>query len=95
MGELRDPYDHEEYSIIRKNDNTFIIDGGIKIYDLEENIEIQFPDEREYDTLAGFILDSLGDIPSKGSKVRFEKFTFKVITLDTNRIDKVEVVEKK
>jgi len=95
MGELRDPYDREEYEIIKKEDGSIIIDGAIKIYDLEENLDVEFPNEREYDTLAGFILDSLGDIPSKGSKVSFNKFIFKVITLDTNRIDKVEVVEKK
>ena len=94
MGELRDPYDHEEYSIIKKNENTFIIDGGIKIYDLEENIEIQFPDEREYDTLGGYILDALGNIPKKGEIAEYKNYIFKVISLTQNRIDKVEVRKK-
>ena len=40
-----------------------IIDGKITIYDLQEEIEIDFPEDREYDTLAGFILNSIGDIP--------------------------------
>ena len=72
-----------------------IIDGAIKIYDLEENLDIEFPDDREYDTLAGYILDCLGDIPNKGSTVSFENYKFKVITLDSNRIDKVEIREEK
>ena len=94
MGELRDPYDHEEYSVIQKNDDTLIIDGAIKIYDLEENIDIHFPDEREYDTLAGFILDSLKSIPKKGEFVEYENYTFKVIQIEQNRIDKVEITRK-
>ena len=57
-------------------------------------IEIEFPDDREYDTLAGFILDSIGDIPTKGDEVSYNNFKFKVMTLDSNRIDKVEVIIK-
>jgi len=91
MGELRDPYDREEYEVIKKKDGEIITDGAIKIYDLEENLDIEFPDEREYDTLAGFILDSIGDIPVKGNKINFEKYSFEVISIDGNRIDKVEI----
>ena len=29
---------------------VYIVEGSIKIYDLEENIDIEFPDVREYDT---------------------------------------------
>ena len=94
MGELRDPYDREEYEIIRKKDGNIITDGSIKIYDLEENLDVEFPDNREYDTLAGYILDVLGDIPNKGDEVTFKKFKFRVITLDANRIDKVEIIQK-
>ena len=91
MGELSDPFDNEEYEIIKQKDGSIIVDGAIKIYDLEENLEIDFPDDREYDTLAGLILDLTGDIPKKGQVVTFEKYKFKVITLDANRIDKIEI----
>ena len=91
MGELQDPYDHEEYSFIKKDKNIFIVDGAIKIYDLEENIEIEFPDDREYDTLGGFILDALGNIPEKGEEAKYENYIFKVVNLTQNRIDKVEI----
>tara|TARA_B100000579_G_scaffold399235_1_gene380053 strand:- start:347 stop:1321 length:975 start_codon:yes stop_codon:yes gene_type:complete len=93
MGELRDPYDREEYEIITKKDGNIITDGSIKIYDLEEALDVEFPDKREYDTLAGYILDNLGDIPDKGVEVNFHKYKFKVVTLDTNRIDKVEIIK--
>ena len=37
MGELRDPFDNEEYKIIKQKDGSIIVDGSIKIYNLEEN----------------------------------------------------------
>jgi len=91
MGEFRDPYDKEEYEIIDQNDGTKIVDGSINIYDIEEYFNINFPDNRDYDTLAGFILDSIGNIPKKGQEVKFDKFTFKVILLEQNRIEKIKV----
>ena len=95
MGELRDPYDSEEYSFIKIKENNFIVEGSIKIYDLEENIDVEFPDIREYDTLAGFILDKLGDIPKVGEEVKYNFFSFKVVEIKNNRIDKVEIKKQK
>ena len=95
MGELSDPFDSEEYEVIKQKDGSIIVDGSIKIYDLEENLEIDFPDDREYDTLAGLVLDLTGDIPKKGQVVTFEKYSFKVIKLVSNRIDKIEINKNK
>ena len=54
MGEFRDPYDKEEFEIIEQKDGSFIVDGSINIYDVEEYFKINFPDDRDCDTLAGF-----------------------------------------
>jgi len=90
-GELRDPFDKEEYEITQNKDGSSIVDGSINIYDIEENFEIEFPDERDYDTLAGFILDDIGDIPKEGEKVILKNYQFKVLKVISNRIDKIEV----
>jgi len=95
VGEVSDPYDKEEYSFRKISDGHYIVEGAIKIYDLEENIDINFPDIREYDTLAGYILDSIGDIPKEGEKVKYGSYLFKVIKLKKNRIDKVEITKDK
>tara|TARA_B100000945_G_scaffold263420_1_gene222207 strand:+ start:979 stop:2196 length:1218 start_codon:yes stop_codon:yes gene_type:complete len=93
MGEFRDPYDKGEYEIVEQDDGTIIVDGSINIYDIEEYFNINFPDDRDYDTLAGFILDSIGDIPKKSEEVKFDNFIFKVILLDQNRIEKIKVLK--
>ena len=93
MGELRDPYDNQEYLFEKISDNNYIVDGSIKIYDLEENINIDFPDIREYDTLAGFIFDELGEIPKKGQKINYKNYIFTVLEIIKNRIDKIKIVK--
>jgi len=90
-GELRDPFDKEEYEIIKNKDGSSVVDGSIHIYDVEENFDIEFPDDRDYDTLAGFILDEIGDIPQEGEKVVLNDYQFKVLKVASNRIDKIEV----
>ena len=94
-GELRDPFDKEEYEILKKEDGSAIVDGSINIYDIEENFDIEFPDEREYDTLAGFVLNDIGDIPKEGEIVKFENYYFKVLKVLANRIDKIEISKTK
>jgi len=91
MGEIRDPYDQEESNAIRQSDGSFIVDGSITIYDLEEETDIEFPEERDYDTLGGFILDILTDIPQTGETVEFNNMVFIVQTIENNRIGKIKI----
>ena len=91
LGEIRDPYDKEESSIVPQEDNTFIVDAKISIYDYEEEFEIEFPEDREYDTLGGYIFDTIGDIPKVEQKIQFLNHQFTVKKLDGNRIGKVHV----
>ena len=91
MGEIRDPYDQEESNVLKQPDGSFIVDGSITIYDLEEDTDIEFPDDRDYDTLGGFILDILTDIPQTGEQVEFNNMIFTVQTVDNNRIGKIKI----
>jgi len=91
MGEIRDPYDKEESNVLKQSDGSFIVDGSITIYDLEEETDIEFPEDRDYDTLGGFILDILTDIPQTGEQVEFNDMVFTVQTVENNRIGKIKI----
>ena len=94
MGEIRDPYDLEKSPVSQINDQNFIVDGKISIYDLEEEIEgMSFPEDRDYDTLGGLILDNLEDIPKQGQSVVHDEWMLKVLDLDGNRITKVQITK--
>ena len=94
MGEIRDPYDLEKSPVSQINDENFIVDGKISIYDLEEEIEgMSFPEDRDYDTLGGLILDNLEDIPKQGESIVHDEWMIKVLDLDGNRITKVQITK--
>ena len=94
MGEIRDPYDLEKSPVSQINNENFIVDGKISIYDLEEEIEgMLFPEDRDYDTLGGLILDNLEDIPKQGESVVHDEWMIKVLDLDGNRITKVQITK--
>ena len=91
MGEIRDPYDQEESNVLKQSDGSFIVEGSITIYDLEEETDIEFPEDRDYDTLGGFILDILTDIPQAGEQVEFNDMVLTVQTVENNRIGKIKI----
>jgi len=94
MGEIRDPYDIEKSPVSAHSDGSYTVDGKISIYDLEEEIEgMSFPDERDYDTLGGLILDKLEDIPKEGETITHDNWTIRVRDLDGNRITKVQITK--
>ena len=94
MGEIRDPYDIEKSPVSEHNDGSYIVDGKISIYDLEEEIEgMSFPEDRDYDTLGGLILDKLEDIPKEGETITHDNWMIKVLNLNGNRITKVQITK--
>ena len=54
---------------------------------------MKFPEDRDYDTLGGLILDHLEDIPQKGEIIKYKEWTIKVLDLSGNRITKVKITK--
>ena len=92
-GEIQDSYDDEPILVHRQKDGTFVVDGQIGVYDLEEftEIEFDFPNDRDYDTLAGLLLDHIGDIPKVGEYIVYGGRKFTVRHIDGNRIDRIHI----
>lgn len=84
----------EEYEIIEREDGSFLVDAQIHFYDFLswfERADWMNEGEQEFDTLAGFVLHELEHIPSTGEKFEWRDFTFEVIDMDGQRIDKIMV----
>lgn len=93
VGEMPEPED-DEYTIEERADGTFLIDAQIQFYDFltrfDKTIWVN-EGENTFDTLAGFILHELKNIPSTGDQFEWRGFTFEIIDMDGKRIDKVLV----
>ena len=95
IGEIRDPYDQEDSEIRLMKDGSHIVNGSVNIYDIEETLKIEFPEDRDYDTLGGFMFNEFGDIPKVEQFTEFKNRTFTVKHLDGNRIERVMISPEK
>ena len=90
--------DIEEASeVIRRDDGSFLIDAQLPFDDFIQyfNLNIQEAERREFvgfNTLGGFVLHILENIPSTGEKFKWKHFEFEVIDMDRSRIDKLLVI---
>ncbi len=91
VGEIYDEYDEIKEKYEQIDENTFILDGSIALYEAEKILGTKFP-EGEYDTLSGYLIEELGRIPSEKEKpvIETEKITFKVEKFQDKRILKVK-----
>jgi len=95
VGDIPQP-DEEAYEITERPDGSFLIDAQISFYDFLKHIDkTDWIDEieQEFDTLAGFILNELQEIPQTGETFDWRGFSFEIVDMDNHRIDKVLVKE--
>lgn len=68
VGNIYDEFDpQEEQEITKLSDNLWKVAGSVELDDLAEALAITLPEEEEYDTLGGLILDHLNAIPEDGT----------------------------
>ncbi len=85
----------EENRIIKRDDQSWFVDGLLNVEDFREYLsmtnELPGEDEDLYKTVGGFVTYMLGRIPKEGEKVSFDGYTFEVADMDNTRVDKLLV----
>jgi len=94
VGDIQDEYDTEDHIMKKLSHNTFVISGGVEIEDLKEQYpEISLPEETSnYETLAGYIIDSLGRIPKVNEELLIGTNKFIISKASPSRIETVKIV---
>lgn len=91
VGEIYDEYDEVIEKYTKLDENTFVFDGSIALYEVEKILNIKIPDG-DYETLSGYLIEVLGRIPAENEKpiIETEKITYKVEKCKDKRILKVK-----
>ena len=95
VGDISDEFDDENLNYSQIDDKNFLFEGKINLKDFyrivdvdEEIFEIS---KGEAETLAGFILEILGNFPKKGQKIHFKNVHFTIEAVDKKRIKQLKV----
>jgi CBS domain containing-hemolysin-like protein len=93
IGEVEDEFDVAEKAVLRSASGGLILDGSVKLRDLETQMHWKLPKEGGVETLAGFLLTRLGRIPREGDAIEFEGRRLSVLEMTGRRISRV-MIEK-
>lgn len=91
-GELADTTDAEAPEIIQEGPGVWLLDGSLPLDEVREVLHWEDPPREDgYDTLAGLVLNQLGEIPNGGGTLILADYRFEVVKMDSHRISQVRV----
>jgi putative hemolysin len=95
VGKVPSSHFSEVQEFIRREDGSWLIDGGVSIDRVKMTLDINrdLPGEKSntYHSLGGFIIHVLGRIPNEADHFEEQGYRFEVVDMDKNRIDKILV----
>jgi putative hemolysin len=91
VGDLPDEDEQDELYIIKREDNSYLIDGKTLIFELNQYFQKEIIEDNisQYTTISGFLLSKLQTMPNSGDKVTYENIEFEIMDMDGIRIDKI------
>lgn len=92
MGEITDEYeDKPPESILRIDDSTVDIDARVHIDDINEELDIELPEDEDYDTIGGFVFSHLGCIPADNETFEYNGFKFTITDVESRKINRLRI----
>lgn len=95
VGEISDESDDEELFYSKIDDQNYLFEGKTLLNDFSRILDISdeiFDEVKgDSDTLAGLILDIKGEMPMKDEVIDYERFQFKIESVDKRRIKQIRV----
>lgn len=93
VGEIQDEEDDEEKLVDKVGDNIYWVKATQPLDEINESLpkKLTVSEESEYNTLAGFILHALADIPEENQEFDLENYHFKILKMNNKSVEMVEL----
>ena len=94
VGEIQDEHDSDDEEmpeISMLEPNYWEIDGRVHIDDLNEDTGMALSEDEDYDTVAGFVLATIGRVPNPGEGFEHDGFKFEVVAAEPTFIERIRV----
>ena len=89
--EIRDEYDVEENICRKIADNTYLISGKVEVDFINEKYNLKIP-TGDYETIAGYIITSIGRIPIQGESIKVDHFNFLIARSSNKSIEVTKMI---
>ena len=84
-------WDDDEPKIVEREDGSLLVAGWMPADEFADRLGTPLPEDRDYSTAAGLVLDLTGRLPLVGDHVNWQGWRIEVVDLDGRRIDKLLV----
>ena len=95
VGDASD-FDEDEYKLVSNEDGTWLVDGQYSLHDFLTFFDLdELINDYEVTTVSGFFITELGNIPTQGEKIIWNKLELEALAMEGAKIDKVLIKQYK
>lgn len=92
VGEITDEYEQASPERIKRIDpDTVEVDARTYVNDLNDELEMNLPEDEDYDTVGGFIFSHLGFIPKTGATFEYRNLRFTITSAEPRKINRIKI----
>ncbi len=95
VGDIEDEIDKISKEIQEQPDGSFLVEGSTSITDFNRFLDTDLPEDAQYNSISGFILDRLHRFPKRNEKIHYENLVFQIKEKTKTRIKSIHVRKKK
>ncbi|MGB5555169.1 MAG: hemolysin family protein [Flavobacteriaceae bacterium] len=96
FGEIEDEHDTTDFIEEQVDENNYKFSARLEVDYLNENYKLNLPEDDEYETLGGLIVNEIGGIPEKDSEIKIANYLISILEVSSTKIDLVtlQVLDK-
>jgi len=91
VGEIQDEFDEEKPIVEKINDREFVVNALAPIYDVNEHLPHDLPEDGDFDTVSGWLGDIFGKIPDVGEQKESNGYNITVLKKSDQNIESVKL----
>ena len=85
VGDIQDEFDSEKEEFRKINENEFIVDGALGLYELRDTAGLEL-DSADVSTIGGYVTHLLGHLPKQGEQVKIDNYLVTITQTDGRRV---------
>ena len=94
VGEIQDEYDQEKPLFTKLADNKYLVNAKIDLDELNEQLGMELPVDKNYESLGGLIYEQIGAVPRRNQEIKYGPYRFIVEKVQKNRIVEVILIKE-